>query len=134
MLSFTLPPHTYYASNLGEILFGHFVTTLNAAFERKLALADEGYESGSENFNTPTPLKVQESTMFPVMRTSPSDLLSHAPQLPASHITSLCITGYHAVALMTMKVPQFTAPCHLKTPWIFHSSHLPHPSLPYVMT
>ena len=40
-----------------EILFGHFVTTLNAAFEWKLALEDEGYESGSENFNIPTPLR-----------------------------------------------------------------------------
>ena len=40
-----------------EILFGHYVTTLNAAFENKLALEDEGYESGSENFNIPTPLQ-----------------------------------------------------------------------------
>ena len=40
-----------------EILFGHFVTTLNVAFESKLALEDEGYESGSKNFNIPTPLR-----------------------------------------------------------------------------
>ena len=40
-----------------EILFSCFVTTLNAAFESKLALEDEGYESGSENFNIPTPLR-----------------------------------------------------------------------------
>ena len=40
-----------------EILFSHFMTTLNAAFESKLALEDEGYESGSENFNIPTPLR-----------------------------------------------------------------------------
>ena len=40
-----------------EILFSHFVTTLNAAFESKLALEDKGYESGSENFNIPTPLR-----------------------------------------------------------------------------
>ena len=39
-----------------EILFGYFVTTLNAAFE-DLALEDEGYESGNENFNMPTPLR-----------------------------------------------------------------------------
>ena len=32
-----------------EILFSHFVTTLNAAFEWKLALEDKGYDSGSEN-------------------------------------------------------------------------------------
>ena len=39
-----------------KILFGCFVTMLNATFEQKLALEDEGYESGSENFNIPTPL------------------------------------------------------------------------------
>ena len=39
-----------------EVLFGHFVTTLNAAFESKLMLEDEGYKSGNENFNIPTPL------------------------------------------------------------------------------
>ena len=40
-----------------EILFGCFMTTLNAAFEWKLALEDEGYKSSSENFNIPTPLR-----------------------------------------------------------------------------
>ena len=40
-----------------EILFSHFVTTLNATFESKLALEDKGYESGSENFYIPTPLR-----------------------------------------------------------------------------
>ena len=40
-----------------EILFSHFVTTLNAAFEWKLAQEDEGYESGSENYNIPTLLR-----------------------------------------------------------------------------
>ena len=40
-----------------EILFSHFMTTLNATFESQLALEDEGYESGSENFNIPTPLR-----------------------------------------------------------------------------
>ena len=33
------------------------MTTLNAAFESKLALEDKGYESGSKNFNLPTPLR-----------------------------------------------------------------------------
>ena len=40
-----------------EVLFGHFMTMPNAAFESKLTLEDEGYESGSENFNIPTPLR-----------------------------------------------------------------------------
>ena len=30
---------------------------LNAAFEQKLALEDEAYKSGSENYNIPTPLR-----------------------------------------------------------------------------
>ena len=40
-----------------EILFSHFMTTLNATFESKLVLEDGGYKSGSENFNIPTPLR-----------------------------------------------------------------------------
>ena len=48
--------HTFHHIS-DEILFGCFVTMLNAAFEQKLALEDEGYESGSENFNIPTPLR-----------------------------------------------------------------------------
>ena len=33
------------------------MTILNAAFESTLALEDEGYESGSKNFNIPTLLR-----------------------------------------------------------------------------
>ena len=40
-----------------KVLFSHFVTTLNATFESKLTLEDKGYNSGSENFNIPTPLR-----------------------------------------------------------------------------
>ena len=40
-----------------EILFGHFVITLNAAFDQQLSLADEGYESGSDTVDLPTPLR-----------------------------------------------------------------------------
>ena len=40
-----------------KVLFGCFMTTLNAAFESKLALEDKGYESSSEYFNIPTPLR-----------------------------------------------------------------------------
>ena len=41
-----------------EVLFGHFVTTLNGIFEWELTLEDEGYESGSESLNIPTPLHI----------------------------------------------------------------------------
>ena len=39
-----------------EVLCSHFVTMHNATFESKFALEDEGYKSGSENLNIPTPL------------------------------------------------------------------------------
>ena len=39
-----------------EALFGCFVLALNAAFTQQLSLADEGYESGSNN-DLPTPLQ-----------------------------------------------------------------------------
>ena len=38
-----------------DVLFGHFVIALNAAFTHQLSLADEGYVSGS-NTDLPTPL------------------------------------------------------------------------------
>ena len=40
-----------------KILFGCFVITLNAAFDQLLSLADEGYESGADTFDLPTPLR-----------------------------------------------------------------------------
>ena len=40
-----------------EILSGCFVITLNAAFDQQLSLADEGYESGSDTVDLPTPLR-----------------------------------------------------------------------------
>ena len=40
-----------------ETLFGCFVIALNTAFDQQLLLADEGYESGSDTINFPTPLR-----------------------------------------------------------------------------
>ena len=40
-----------------ETLFGCFVIALNAAFDQQLSLADEGYESGSDTIDLPTPLR-----------------------------------------------------------------------------
>ena len=39
-----------------ETLFGYFIIALNAAFNQQLLLADEGYESGSDTIDLPTPL------------------------------------------------------------------------------
>ena len=48
--------HTLYQQS-DKILFGCFVITLNAAFYQQLSLADEGYESGSDTVDLPTPLR-----------------------------------------------------------------------------
>ena len=40
-----------------DVSFGCFVIALNAAFTQQLSLADEGYESGSNTADLPTPLQ-----------------------------------------------------------------------------
>ena len=40
-----------------DVLFGCFVIALNAAFTKQLSLADEGYKSGSDTVDLPTPLR-----------------------------------------------------------------------------
>ena len=40
-----------------DVLFGHFVIALNAAFTQQLSLADEGYKYGSDTVDLPTPLR-----------------------------------------------------------------------------
>ena len=63
-----------------EVLFSHFVTTLNAAFKSKLTLEDEGYESSSENFNIPTPLR----RTFKIHHVSSDENISFNPVTPCS--------------------------------------------------
>ena len=54
---FYLPAsHTLYQQS-DKTLFRHFVIALNTAFDQQLLLADEGYESGSDTINLPTPLR-----------------------------------------------------------------------------
>ena len=48
--------HTLHQQS-GEILFGCFVITLNAAFDQQLSLGDEGYKSGSDTIDLPPSLR-----------------------------------------------------------------------------
>ena len=60
--AFSYSDHTQQIQNLPEeILLSCFVTTLNDTFETELAQEDDGSESESENFNTPTPISQQSS-------------------------------------------------------------------------
>ena len=56
-----------------EILFGHFMTTLNDTFERELTQEVEGYESRSKSLSIPTPL---------IYHVSMSENLSFDPATP----------------------------------------------------
>ena len=48
--------HTLHQQS-NETLFGHFSIALNAAFDQQLSLADEGYKSGTDTIDLPTPLR-----------------------------------------------------------------------------
>ena len=57
---------------------------LNDAFERELALADEGYESGSETSNLPTTLQ----RIFRIHHISSDENISFDPSTPCTTATS----------------------------------------------
>ena len=82
-----------------EVLFSNFVTTLSAAFESKLALEDEGYESGSENFNIPTPLRRTSR----INHVSSDENISSDPATPHSMHTSQshCKPVWHQLTFST---------------------------------
>ena len=61
-----------------EIVFSHFVTTLNDTFKQELTQEDEGYVSGSESFNIPTPLRRTPK----IYHVSMSENLSLNPSMP----------------------------------------------------
>ena len=67
-----------------EVLFSHFMTTLNTAFESKLALENKRYESGSENFNIPTPLQRTSR----IHHVSSKENISFDPSTPCTTATS----------------------------------------------
>ena len=67
-----------------EVLFGHFMTTLNAAFESKLMLEVKGCESGSENFNIHIPLRRTSR----IHHVSSDENISYDPTTPHSTVTT----------------------------------------------
>ena len=114
-----------------EVLFGHFVATLNVAFESRLALEDEGYESGSENFNIPTPLRRTSR----IHHVSSDENISFDPATPQSmhsnqshhkpvwHQLTFSTSDDEDTSTVDTPLPSSTVP--LETLWIFNSSHIP---------
>ena len=71
-----------------DVLFGCFVIALNAAITQQLSLADEGYESGSDTVDLPTPLRKtpcihhvpsMEHASFNPVHTTPSNTVTMTP-------------------------------------------------------
>ena len=70
------------------------MTTLNATFESKLVLEDKGYESGSENFNIPTPLrrtsKIHHVSNVENASFVPDPVTPHITGTKQSHCRPIC--------------------------------------------
>ena len=77
-----------------EILFSHFMITLNATFESKLALEDKGCDSGSEIFNIPTPLrrtfKIHHASSVENASFDPNPVTPHNTGTKESHCRPVC--------------------------------------------
>ena len=111
-----------------EVLFSHFVTTLNVAFESKLPLEDEGYEGGSETFNIPTPLR-RTSKIHHILS---DENVSFDPATPCSTGVSqshskpvrcwLTFRSSNEEDTFTVDSPFSITP--LQNPVAFYSSHL----------
>ena len=92
-----------------EVLFGHFMTTLNAAFEANShwKMQDMRVEVKISTYPFPSDI-TPESTLFPVMTTPLLTLPLHAAQVPASHITSLYVADCHPLTLKMKTIQQLT--------------------------
>ena len=123
-----------------EVLFGCFMSMLNAALESKLTLEDKGCESRIENFNIPTTLRWTPR----ICHVSSDDNISFDPTTlhntgtsPSHHKHVWCPLSF--ILLTMKKVLQLTfhpptAPHHHRTLLVLHSRHATSPSIPCVMT
>ena len=107
-----------------KILFGHFVTMLNATSEQKLALEDEGYESSSENFNIPTSLrrtsKIHHIISIENASFNPVPVTPHSTRQP--HLRPVC-RRLTCTPLMMM-IPQKMKFLHLTACHKYGTLHL----------
>ena len=94
--------HTFHQQS-NEILFGHFVIALNAAFDQQLSLTDEGYKSGSDMIDLPTPLRKtsrfhhvssMEHTSFDPAPTTPCSTPQTPPIPVLRHLSFSSADGY----------------------------------------
>ena len=67
--------------HIEEVLFGHFMTTLNDAFKWQLTLEDIGCKSGSESLSVPTPLHREPQPFHALTQEN----FSFGPATPRGH-------------------------------------------------
>ena len=135
--AFFYSPSTYLlCQQPDELLFGHFMTTVNAAFESKLALEDEGYESGSKNFNIPTPLrrisKIHHISSVEHASFDPDPVTPHSTSTRESHCRHVhrCLTYSSSEDDDNTTTNEFPSP-DSATPAQYHIDTFQQPSSQY---
>ena len=102
--TFFWTPTSHMLHQLSEdVLFGCFVIALNAAFTQQLSLADEGYKSGSDTVDLPTPLRKTPH----IHHMSSMEHVSFNPALTTPHST-VTITPHSSP-----QTPNRPVHCHL---------------------
>ena len=93
--------HTLYQLS-EDVLFGCFVIALNAGFTQQLSLADEGYKSGSDTVDLPTPLRK-------------NPCIHHVPSMENAFFNPACTTPCTSVTITPHSSPQ-TPPVYSDSP------------------
>ena len=117
-----------------DVLFGCFVIALNAAFTQQLSLADEGYESGSDTADLPTPLQKTphihhvssiEHASFNPVHTTPHNTIPmtpcSSPQTPTRPVCQCLSFSLNSTWIQTAL--QYTQTAQMKRKKIFRWYH-----------
>ena len=104
-------PHTM--PTVCKTLFGCFVIALNAAFTQQLSLADEGYESGSDTVDLPTPLQK-------------TPCIHHISSIEHASFSPVHTTPHNTVTITPHSSPQTpTRPVHCHLSFSLDTDHTP---------
>ena len=118
-----------------ETLFGCFVITLNTAFIQQLSLADEGYESGSDTIDLPTPLwktpcihhisSIEHASFNPVNTTPHSTVTIIPHSTPQTPTRPVCTNAYPSAQILPIpqKALQHVQTAQMKRKKIFRWYH-----------
>ena len=116
-----------------ETLFGCFVIALNAAFNQQLWLADEGYESGSDTIDLPTPLcktphihhvsSIEHASFNPVLTNLAVHHKHHPDQCADAYLLAQQVTAFQTV-LKHAQTVQMMKKISRQYPWMMNTGLL----------